>query len=294
MMEMPSGLDAPRVLIVGGTGRVGTAVASHLVERAAASVVLAGRDASRGKHAVAEVVSETNGDVVFEQMDFRDGLVGLSSYDAVVHVAGPFYDPNPCVLRHCISAGVPVYVDVSDPLDYVAKAAAMSTAAEMAGTTALICAGAFPGMSNVLAIEGATLLPERPRELNFSYFTAGLGGSGALNLEITNYGFGEQMGRIEEGNLVRRRELPGSQLGQVDFFGIGSKKVWAWPFPEAATVGEHLGVHTSIAGMTTAPDIWNDVIIALARLMPRSIWKTKFSLGLAKFSEPLVKFTDGQ
>ena len=28
-------------------------------------------------------------------------------------------------------------------------------------------------------------------DLNFSYFTAGLGGSGAVNLYITNEGFGE-------------------------------------------------------------------------------------------------------
>jgi len=87
------------------------------------------------------------------------------------------------VLRACIAAGTPVYADLSDPLPYIAAAKALSDEAEASGTIALVCAGAFPGLSNVLAVEAASRLPagEGVEELDFAYFTAGLGGSGARN-----------------------------------------------------------------------------------------------------------------
>ena len=97
------------------------------------------------------------------------------------------------MLRAAIDAKVPVYVDLSDPVSYIGAAKALSVNAEAAGTTALLCAGAFPGMSNVLAMECAHRLGGRVQDLDFSYFTAGLGGSGAINLYITNVGFGTEV-----------------------------------------------------------------------------------------------------
>ena len=45
--------------------------------------------------------------------------------------------------------------------------------------------------------------------------------------------------------------------------------------------------------MGTAPAIWNVILGAMVRVVPRSWWRSKaFSDGLAKFSEPMVAFTD--
>ena len=46
-----------------------------------------------------------------------------------------------------------------------------------------------------MAMESASMLPEGDAisRLEFSYFTAGLGGSGPVNLYITNLGFGEEV-----------------------------------------------------------------------------------------------------
>jgi saccharopine dehydrogenase-like NADP-dependent oxidoreductase len=68
---------------------------------------------------------------------------------------------------------VPVYADLSDPLEYLAAAQRMDAAAQAAGTTAVLAAGAFPGLSNVLAVELAAQLGERIKDVKFSYFTAG-------------------------------------------------------------------------------------------------------------------------
>ncbi|KAJ8600706.1 hypothetical protein CTAYLR_003908, partial [Chrysophaeum taylorii] len=297
------GLDPPRVLVVGGTGRIGTAVAVHLLQRErGARVVLAGRDKERGRRAVAEVLTEARGAAVeFSQFDYRSlsvadlaGLFRSNQVDAVVHVAGPFYGVVPTVLDASIEAGVRVYADVSDPLEYIEMATRMDQRALAAGTSAILCAGAFPGMSNVLAVEAATTLGAAPRDLNFSYFTAGLGGSGALNLEITNFGFGGGMTRVVDGRLVDSRDLPGTDLGRKTFPGLGRKEVWAWPFPECATVAKELGISgSSVAGMGTAPTIWNGLLRALVGIVPRKWWTNPlFSVGLARFSEPLVRVTD--
>lgn len=66
-----------------------------------------------------------------------------------------------------------MYVDLSDPLEYLEAALAMDSAAKASGTAAVVSAGAFPGLSNVMAVECASRLESPPKDLHFSYFTAG-------------------------------------------------------------------------------------------------------------------------
>ena len=95
----------------------------------------------------------------------------------------------------------------------------------------------------------AEVLAEPVEDLTFSYFTAGLGGSGAVNLDITNYGFGPPMARYVDGALAKCEAYAGTDLGTADYFLDGddgrTEDVWAWPFPEAATVAEELAISGS-------------------------------------------------
>jgi len=185
---------------------------------------------------------------------------------------------------------VPIYVDVSDPIEYLEAAQALPAPS----TAALLCAGAFPGMSNVLAVEAASRLDARPKDLNFSYFTAGLGGSGVVNLDITNYGFGPPTPRWVDGEAAATEAFAGSDCGTADFDVVGTRDVWAWPFPEARTVASALDISgSSLAGMGTAPGAWNWMLRFLVAVVPRPWWSSEtFSGGMARFSEPLVKVTD--
>ena len=112
---------------------------------------------------------------------------------AVLHTAGPYPKGPPTVLQAAMAAGVPVYVDLADPKEYIEAALALDARASAAGTMAVVCAGAFPGLSNVIAAEVASRIDEPVKDLTFSYYTAGLGGSGTVNLLITNYGFGDEV-----------------------------------------------------------------------------------------------------
>lgn len=77
---------------------------------------------------------------------------------------------------------------------------------------------------------------------------------------------------------------------------VGERAVWSWPFPEGALVPRALegGISgASSVGMGTAPALWNDVMGLMVDVVPRSWWRSRaFSEGLAKFSKPLVDFTD--
>jgi len=329
----PDRRDAPeklRVLLLGGAGRIGTAAAIHLAQSVQGPIqlILAGRDENRGSAALQEVRQETAStvgqgghadrdlDLSFCKVDWTlpgalSTLLQESPVDAVLHTAGPFDgDTGADVLKAVISCGVPVYVDVADPICYIDAAKAMATEAKQNGTMALVSAGAFPGFSNVLAIECARrLVPMQDssskvhvQDIDFSYFTAGLGGSGAVNLLITNLGFGEPVPVFRDGKYSPEMSA-GSQSRQVKFYTdssdpacefVGEREVWSWPFPEAATVARHLQIRgDSSTGMGTAPGVWNTILVALVALVPRDLWQARwFSEGLAWFSLPLVWFTD--
>ena len=297
-------LNAPRCVIIGGTGRIGTSVATHLLSRCPSmNVVLAGRSPERGAAAVTEVGAQAN--VEFLELDFRDATALRAALDgaaAVVHTAGPYAGEAPDVLRAALEAKVPVYTDLSDPIDYLDAAVAMSDAAS--DTLALCAAGAFPGLSNVFAMEAAARLGEETIEdIDFSYFTAGLGGAGEVNLYITNDGFGEPVPVYRNGKYDPQLES-GGNTRRVPFFLsgadaasqqlVGERDVWSWPFPEGTLVARELGITgSSSVGMGTAPGVWNDVMGLMVKAIPRPWWKTRaFSNGLAKFSRPLVYATD--
>ena len=331
-----------KYLLLGGTGQIGSAVAHHLLLRQPYStIVLVGRNAQKGQgvvrvlqaqHPHADIqcqivanIWETNKNAPLQRL--------LDQVDCLIHTAGPYADRTPIPLQLAQNSPTcKVYVDVADPLPYLEQALLLSKGNNNNNNnstcTALVAAGAFPGMSNVLGVEAvANLDPNRTlKSLRFQYFTAGLGGSGPVNLFITNLGFGDAMPQYDKGALRFFMELSGRLLGTVDFFlphvpphvkdanelvrrRVGTKQVFSWPFPEAATVptvlkdSENAGdsLQTafrwrridSSAAMGTAPDVWNTMLGILVQLVPRSWWrKERFSQFLADFSQPLVGATD--
>ena len=99
--------------------------------------------------------------------------------------------------------------------------------------------------------------------------------------------------RIVDGEPTRTENYAGTDFGTFEYDGLNAE-CWAWPFPEAATTGEFLKITgSSRAGMGTAPAIWNTVLRLMVAVVPRAWWSSRrFSEGLARFSEPLVRVTD--
>jgi KR domain len=319
----------PAFLIIGGTGKVGSSVASHLLyKQPNSTVILAGRNAKKSKEVIDHLQQlYPYADVRYQFGDFDQRIQSsvsasveqgwkelFSQVDCVIHTAGPYIESRPAVLKATIGAEVPVYIDVSDPLPYLERCVLMSDSAVASKTTALIAAGAYPGMSNVLAVETATSVMNasqrnRVKDIRFNFFAAGLGGIGTVNLYITNIGFGDPIGLFDQGQLRFFTELSGKLLGNVQFFlenatagfgnemvreRVGTKQVFAWPFPEGATVPLVLQARgSSSVAMGVAPDIWNTILGLLVSIVPRPWWRNdRFSQFMADFSQPLVLLTD--
>jgi short subunit dehydrogenase-like uncharacterized protein len=347
-----------RFVLLGGTGKIGMAVANHLLLREPSSeIVLVGRRQEAGQAAVkqllllqqqsskqqlphnsAEAAAKISFAAVKDIWDESSSTLKeliTNSTDCVIHTAGPYHDrPTPVPLKLAMAAGCKVYVDVSDPLDFLQASVALNNETAMqlgTATTALVAAGAFPGMSNVLAMEAAAAFQKHNNnnkeevavvhDCRFNYFTAGLGGSGPVNLFITNLGFGQAMALFENGHLQFLPNFSGLSLGTVDFFlpsddacatttssptaaaagneatrrRVGTRQVFAWPFPEAATVAGELKIRgASHAAMGTSPQAWNIMLDVLVRwIVPRAWWRhERFSKFMADFSQPLVQATD--
>ena len=344
-----------RFVILGGTGRIGTAVAIHLLQRDdTCEVVLVGRR-PRPK-AMEEVIKQSSSSTTSSSSSSTRRRVSFHAIptvweaspefaavvqdaDCLIHVAGPFAggtnsgSKSPIPLDMAIqSPQCRAYVDVADPLPYLETSLLKHEEAQRSNLTALVAAGAFPGMSNVLAREAASVggknqeSPRRVQDVRFHYFTAGLGGSGTVNLYITNLGFGEPMAQYDQGQLRFFPTLSGRLLGQVDFFlppssmatnrtnnknhhddnddddggnrrvqeRVGRRTIFAWPFPEAATVPTHLRARGhSYAAMGTAPHVWNTILGLLVDVVPRTWWQSEqFSKFLADVSAPLVWMSD--
>lgn len=319
----------PAFLIIGGTGKVGSSVASHLLfKQPNSTVILAGRSARKSQEIIDHLkVLYPHADVRYRFGNFDQRIQSavsesaehdwrelFSRVDCVIHTAGPYIECRPAVLKAAIAAKVPVYIDVSDPLPYLERCVLMADEATASNTTALIAAGAYPGMSNVLAIETAAAVMKesqqnRVNDIRFNFFAAGLGGIGTVNLYITNVGFGDPIGLFDHGQLRFFTDLSGKLLGNVPFFfdhdiagfgndmareRVGTKQVFAWPFPEGATVPSIVKARgSSSVAMGVAPDIWNNVLGILVSIVPRPWWRNdRFSQFMADFSQPLVLLTD--
>jgi saccharopine dehydrogenase-like NADP-dependent oxidoreductase len=147
-------LNNKRILVVGGSGRVGGSVVRQLLKNQA-RVTIGGRSEQRCNEArsryeklwAADLSSQLQfqvSEIGFASLDCSRAdsvstILGQGSFDLVVHTAGPFQGkvdvPNG-VLEACVTNRVP-YVDVCD--DYCTASAAKSRFAAMARDANVPC-----------------------------------------------------------------------------------------------------------------------------------------------------------
>lgn len=180
-------LAGKRILVIGGSGRVGGSVVCQLVKHGAKVTVggtklesfqksksrwiqLYSSDKATAATAAA-AAAEWKDDlesVLFELVDREDDVLmnkilksdamqkngAGRGYDLVVHTAGPFQGKVKCpngILKACIESGVG-YIDVCD--DYCTACAAKAKYASMAkerGVPCIVSTGCWPGVSSLMA-----------------------------------------------------------------------------------------------------------------------------------------------
>jgi saccharopine dehydrogenase-like NADP-dependent oxidoreductase len=157
-----------RVMVLGGSGRVGGSAVRSLCERYGDNIdiFVGGRDKDNWHKTQERLLINANNancnkaleKVEFVQMDLTDHLLMeeyLPQYDLTIHTAGPFQglDKN-IVLETCLKHGKK-YLDVCDDisLSRITRSSYYQDLAKRNGASAIISTGIWPGGSSLLAQE---------------------------------------------------------------------------------------------------------------------------------------------
>ena len=298
-----------RVVVLGGTGRVGSATAAAIVRESrkpergehlsSVSVVLAGRNPEKAQ-AVRDTWADELSAAAFEQCDINDPSSldrVLSSADLVIHAAGPFQQTSTCSVLEAAIRNKVAYIDVCDDADHTKRAkGTLAKAARDEGVPAVVSCGVYPGLSNVMASfmcdAGKPFPDAKATKLRFSYFTAGSGGVGATILATSFLLLGEMATTFVEGK--RQEKDPYSERAVIEFGQkIGKREVFNLNLPEVFTAREVLDVPSVSAYFGTSPGIWNFMMQMMARLLPVSLLQNRsVADGLAQVIMPLVVAVD--
>jgi len=309
-------LKGKRVLVVGGSGRVGGSCVTQLVRRGS-KVTVGGTSEERFRTSqsrwldIFPELSSSLKEVDFvalnrEQADSVKAVLkgkenSTHKYDLVVHTAGPFQGkvrtPNG-VLEAAVTSSVP-YVDVCD--DYCTATAAKAKFASKALENKVPCilsTGCWPGVSSLMAkqLTSKTLdsyphLKPEDLSVDFSFFTAGSGGAGVTLLVATFLILSEKALTVVDG---RRRPVEAMKDYTKVNFGpiVGDRDVAHLNLLETASAADLLGVGNAKALFGTAPAFWNALLGLMAKLPPSLLANEDLMRKLSGFSLPIVRLVD--
>jgi saccharopine dehydrogenase-like NADP-dependent oxidoreductase len=229
--------EVMRVLALGGAGAMGVHACRTIVEAADdVEVVVADLDADRAGR-VADQLGERAGGVGLDVTDGRALAAALEGADVVVNTVGPFFRFGVPVLRAAIAAGCD-YVDICDDWEPTLDMLAMDGAAREAGVTALVGAGASPGVSNLLAASAVGELDEVDEVVTGWSLTAG--GLDAPAARVPSaavvHGIQQVTGTIRVTRDGRPVDEPPLRPTPIDYPGVGRRSAWTFGHPEALTL----------------------------------------------------------
>ena len=147
MSSTPDTVPQPQghILIVGGYGMVGRAIAERLALPFPSRVVIAGRNLDKAQTCAAEIGHGAMGRAV----DIFSEDAGGALEDVALVVVCLDQD-NTRFVELCLSRGIH-YVDVSANYDFLARIEALDDLAKRAGATAMLSVGFAPGLTNMMA-----------------------------------------------------------------------------------------------------------------------------------------------
>ncbi|KAI7730503.1 hypothetical protein M8C21_019010 [Ambrosia artemisiifolia] len=286
-----------RVLVLGGTGRVGGSTAIALSKLSPdLHIIIAGRNREKG----ASMVTTLGKNAEFAEVDINDVKSlesALTDVDLVVHAAGPFQQTKNCPVLKAAIRTKTAYLDVCDDTSYALRAKSFMNAALAAKVPAITTGGNYPGVSNLMAAELVRVAKSEnkgePERLRFYYYTAGTGGAGLTILASTFLLLGEEVIAYNKGEKIKLR--PFSGMVNVDFGkGIGKKDVYLLNLPEVTSAHEVLGVPTVSARFGTAPFVWNWTMDAMTRFLPSEVLRDRSKVQeMVRLFDPAVRAMDG-
>nr|WP_199250528.1 saccharopine dehydrogenase NADP-binding domain-containing protein [[Phormidium] sp. ETS-05] len=275
-----------RILILGGTGRIGNSVAQDILAHTTGEITVTGRRTPLGDALAGDRVR-------FLPLSLGDETAlgeAISGHDLVIHCAGPFRDRTTRVLEICIKQGVN-YLDVSDDPPFVREALSLKDTAAANGVTAIVSTGVFPGIANSMARQAVESL-DSPDTLRLSYAVAGSGGAGVTVMRTTFLELQHPFNAWIDGKWQSVK--PYSQREIVKFPPpYGDAGVYWFHTVEAATLPvsfPHL--RTVITKFGSIPDFYNYLTWMVAQLPSGWLKNPEMVEFLSQISYAMTQVTD--
>ncbi|MEL7333301.1 MAG: saccharopine dehydrogenase NADP-binding domain-containing protein [Cyanobacteria bacterium J06560_2] len=275
-----------KVLVIGGSGRIGRSAAGDILNYTSAQVTITGRS----PEIPADIVAKSNR--TYQSINLADEPAiesAIAAHDLIIHCAGPFRSRNHHVLTSCIAQGKP-YIDVADSPDYVNQALKYRQQAQAAGVTAVISTGIFPGISGSMVRQGIEQL-DTAESVHLSYLVAGSGGAGVTVMRTTFIEL--QTPFMSKINGRWRAIDPYSQREVLDFPRYGKGGVYWFNTVEALTVADTFPqLKTIVTKFGSVPDYYNRMTWLMARL-PKSVLNNKSLIeSVSQISYKMTQVTD--
>jgi saccharopine dehydrogenase-like NADP-dependent oxidoreductase len=275
-----------RVLIVGGKGRIGSAVTKDILNHTQAEITISGRSP--------EIDLSSDDRVKFLQLDLREIEKlrdAIAKSHLVIHCAGPFHHRDTQVLEICIDQGVN-YLDVSDHRSYTQKALKLNEKAINAGVTAIINTGIFPGISNSLVRQAVEKF-DIPEKIHLSYLVSGSGGAGVTVMRTTFLGLQHPFEAWINGEW--RLIQPYTDREEIIFPAPYQRSgVYWFDMPETFTLPKSFPtIKTVITKFGSVPDFYNHLTWITAHIFPKWLMQKHQTIEfLSHVSHRMTNFTN--
>ncbi|CAK7331128.1 unnamed protein product [Dovyalis caffra] len=143
-VQLPEKTRNSRVLVLGGTGRVGGSTAIALSKFFPdLRIIIGGRNREKGDAMVAQLGKNSE----FTEVNIEI----VDSLEAALN--GPFQQAEKCNVLEAAIETKTAYVDVCDDTSYALRAKSLKDRALAANIPAITTGGIYPGVSNVMAAE---------------------------------------------------------------------------------------------------------------------------------------------
>lgn len=222
-----------KLLVLGGAGAMGrVAVKTILGTTTFSSITIADRAFEAARKFAYELGDPRVKAIGLDVNDANDLHAVLGGADVVISTVGPYYRFGTTVLRAAIDSRTH-YLDICDDWQPTIEMLALDDEAKAAGMSAIIGAGASPGISNLLAVKAAAVL-DRVDTLHTVWGTGKRAADDDVveNSAVLHHFLAMVIGQIRvqrEGAQVDVRPL---QRLVIDFPGIGRVPVHTIGHPE--------------------------------------------------------------
>jgi lysine 6-dehydrogenase len=253
-----------KVIVLGGTGDMGRLAVRELGRTEDVELLtVAGRDLAKAQERAAAVGDHARAAAV-DARDHAQLVEVISGHDVVAGALGPFYLFEVPVAKAAIAAGVP-YVSICDDYDATQAVFALDEAARHRGITILTGLGWTPGLTNILARKGVSLL-DSAKQIHISWAGASADAEGLAVILHTMHIFTGRVPTFAGG--AWQEVLAGSGRQVVTFpQPVGSVTVYHVGHPEPVTIPRFLpGVEEVSLRGGLAESLLTSLSIAIARL----------------------------